>query len=86
MMMDDRTCSTVPNVPDSQIRTIVKSIFGSPAGRVLQEWLAWECNMRTYTADPAADTAITLARREALRELYIKLDMLIREDNHESNG
>ena len=81
-----KECSLVPNIPDEQIRAVFKAVFASSAGRVLLEWLAWECNMRSFTLDPAADTAITLARKDALRELYIKLDMLIREGAHESSN
>jgi hypothetical protein len=69
-----------------QIQTHLRAVANSTSGKVMMEWLAHGCCMRDFTVDTTADTVITIAQRDALRDLYIRLDKFIREEIADESG
>lgn len=61
----------------------LSTALSTPSGKVLLEWLAVQCCMRGTTADYSGETAVSLAARNAVRDVFINLEMRIKEnENH----
>lgn len=69
-----------PEQEDRLLNAHLGTALSTPSGKVLWEWLAVQCCMRGTTADYSGETALSLAARNAVRDIFINLETRIKEN------
>lgn len=71
--------SRLKHMTAESLNAHLRTALCSESGQVLREWLAVQCCMRAVTPQAREETALTLAMRNAVRDLYINLESRIKE-------